>query len=108
MPLSEAALCCVFSIAFAAATLAPVSAGASAGVSFFVAVGGVAGVPIERTLAFGFGASPPMLSTFGAPSFVVIGLLSSAAPAEPSAGRFAIVGVGRGPSCWDAVCCCCA
>jgi hypothetical protein len=108
LPLSEAAFFSVFSIAFAAATFAPASAGASAGVSFFVAGGGVAGVPIERTLALGFGASPPMLSTFGAPSFVVIGLLSSAAPAEPSAGRFAMVGVGRVPCGWGAACGCCA
>jgi hypothetical protein len=45
------------------------------------------------------GTSPPMLRTFGAPSFVVIGLFNSADPGEPSAGRFAIVGVGLGACC---------
>jgi len=91
---------CVFSMALAAVALAPAAAVAGAGVSFldssFFAAG--AGFPILRTLAFGFGASPPMLSTFGAPAFRVTGLLSSAAPGVPSAGRLAIVGVARG--CW--------
>lgn len=94
----------VFSIALAAATFAPASA--VAGVSFFAGVE-AAGVPIERTLAFGFGASPPMLRTFGAPSLTVTGLFRS--PAEPSAGRFAIVGVCRGACCAaaGAACGCC-
>lgn len=88
-----------FSIALAAATLAPASgveaAAVGAGLSLlsvFVAGVDVAGRPIERTFAFGFGASPPMLSTLGAPSFVVTGLFSSAEDDEPSAGRLAIVG----------------
>jgi hypothetical protein len=90
----------------AAVILAPASAGvaaadkdAAAGVSFFVSALGAAGTPIERTFAFGLGASPPMLRTFGAPSFVVTGLFNSEELAEPSAGRFAIVGVGFGACC---------
>jgi len=84
--------------------LAPASAGAvDTGVvaedSFFEADGDATGVPTERTFAFGLGASPPMLRTFGAPSFVVTGLFNSEDPDEPSAGRFAIVGVGRGACC---------
>src|SRR6202035_5134569 len=100
-------------MAFAAVTLAPSWAvaagslvGSLAGSSFFA--GAVA--PIERTLAFGLGASPPMLKTFGAPSFVMTGLFNSADPDEPSVGRFAMVGVCRGGCCVaaGAACGCCA
>lgn len=91
-PLSEALAFSVFSIALAAATLAPASAGgASFFASSFLAAGGADGAPIERTLAFGLGASPPMLRTLGAPALTVTGLFKSADDA--SVGRFAIVGV---------------
>lgn len=113
-PLADAGAFSTFSIAFAAVTLAPASADAD-GVSFFgSSFFAGAGVPIERTFAFGFGASPPMLKTFGAsppmlktfgaPSFTATGLFRSA---EPSAGLFAIVGVCRG-DCddWAAACGC--
>jgi len=83
-------------------------AAAVAGASFLAAV--AAGAPIVRTFALGFGGSPPMLSTLGAPSLVVTGLYSSTDADEPSAGRFAIVGVGLGAGCEaaEAACGCCA
>jgi len=105
LPLSEAVVFSVFSIALAAVTLAPAS-GTSFLTSSFLAAGGAVVAPMVRTLAFGLGASPPMLSTFGAPSFVVTGLFNSADPDEPSVGRFAIVGVGLGGCCEDAACGC--
>lgn len=114
-PLS-ALLPSVFSIALAAMIFAP--SDADAGASFFTSSFfgssflAAAGVLIERTFAFGAGASPPMLRTLGPPSLVVTGLFSvpaAAEPVDPSVGRLAIVGtLAGGLSCAGAGWGCCA
>lgn len=98
---SEPAFSPVFSIAFAAVTLAPSSAAASfdSGVASSVFGSSLAGAvpPIERTLALGLGASPPMLRTLVPPSFWTVGFgAGSEDAAAGSFGRLAIVGVCLG------------
>lgn len=104
---SEPAFSPVFSIAFAAVTLAPSSAAASldSGAASSVFGSSLAGAvpPIERTLALGLGASPPMLRTLVPPSLRTVGFGAGSEDAAGSFGRLAMVGVCRG-AC---VCCCC-
>lgn len=102
----------VFSMALAAVTLEPSSGLASsllsaAAASFFGSSFAGAVPPIVRTLAFGLGASPPMLRTFVPPSFATVTLADGSADAAAgSVGRFAMVGVclGACDCCW---CCWC-
>lgn len=128
-PLALAVDSPVFSMALAAAALAPASgfdAAAAAGsflaASFFASSFAGAVPPMERTFAFGaaLAVSPPMLRTLVPPSLVVMGLFRSAVPLPPAVGsvcRLATVGAGfccccgcaccccRG--CWGKCCCCC-
>jgi len=105
---SEPAFSPVFSIALAAVTLEPSSAAASldsgaASSDFGSSLGGAV-PPIERTLALGFGGSPPMLRTLAPPSLVTVGFgAGSEEAAAGSFGRLAMVGVCLG-AC---ACCCC-
>lgn len=95
---SEPVFSPVFSRALAAVTLAPSSGVdsslASAGAaSFGSSLGGAEVPPIVRTLAFGLGASPPMLKTFVPPSFATVTLVvGSGDAAAGSVGRLAMVG----------------
>jgi hypothetical protein len=85
-------------IAFTAATLLPAAGVASlagfAGSSFLGSSFLAAGTPIDKTFAFGAGASPPMLRTLGPVSLVVTGLFNVPAGAVPTGAseRFAMVG----------------
>lgn len=105
---SEPAFSPVFSIALAAVTLDPSSAVGSlvSGAASAVLGSSLGGAvpPIERTLALGFGASPPMLRTLAPPSLETVGFgAGSEEAAAGSFGRLAMVGV-----CLGACCCCCA
>lgn len=95
---SEPVFSPVFSRALAAVTFAPSSAldsslASPAVSSFGSSFGGAAAAPIVRTLALGFGASPPMLRTFVPPSFATVTLaVGSEDAAAGSVGRLAMVG----------------
>lgn len=109
--LSEAvAFSPVFSMAFAAAALEPASGLASAAEvsSFFGSSLAGAVPPMDRTLALGLGASPPMLRTFVPPSFAMVTLAVGWEEVAAASGRLAMVGVCFGACCFgcDGCCCC--